>query len=354
MRGSMKEQLVRELMSAEVLCARPDTALTELASLMHENAFSCIVISDQGVPVGIVTERDIVAALDEVLKGAQTGDVAASEVMSTPVYTIEEDRPVFEAIVFCRSRNVRHIPVVDRKGTLIGLITQSDLTQYHMHSIEEQRAHLQNPDAPAAHLLEANERLQALAHEDALLGIGNRRAMEVDLQYTHEASLRYGSIYAVAVCDVDYFKLYNDSQGHQAGDELLRLLTAYLRDSLRKADRIYRYGGDELLVVLPMTSIDSARSTFERLVAGLVGLGVEHESSPLGVLTMSCGISGMQTNHRRILNWKQVFDEADHALYQVKRGGRNGVASFKGHGPNRASGNASRPLTNPGGVKALS
>jgi diguanylate cyclase (GGDEF)-like protein len=352
----MKEQSVRQLMSAEVLCAGPDTALTELVSLMHENAFSCIVISEDDVPVGIVTERDIVAALDEVLRGEKRGDMPASEFMSSPVHTIQEDRPIFEAIVFCRSRNVRHIPVVDRQGSMIGLLTQSDLTQYHMHSIEEQRAHLQNPSASSESLLAANERLQHLAHEDPLLGVGNRRAMEVDLQYTHEASLRYGTVYAATLCDVDYFKLYNDSRGHQAGDDLLRMVVAYLQESLRKSDRIYRYGGDELLVLLPMTSIESALHTFERLVDGLADLGVTHEDSPFGVCTMSCGISGMQSNRRRILGWKQVFDEADHALYKVKREGRNGVAAFKGGktGLSQRSQASGLTLTDGSGIEALS
>jgi diguanylate cyclase (GGDEF)-like protein len=326
----MQEQLVRHLMSAEVLCASPHTPLDELVALMHEHAFSCIVISQDDAPVGIVTERDIVSILDQVLRGEGDGSVSVSEFMSAPIHTIQEDRPIFEAIVFCRSRAVRHLPVVDRMGRLVGLITQSDLTQHHLHSIEEQRAQLENPYAEAIDLVVANERLKALAHEDALLGIGNRRAMEVDLQYTHEASLRYGSVYSVALCDVDNFKAFNDRYGHQAGDRLLRHLADYLRAEVRKSDRLYRYGGDELLLLLPMTNLESARSLVERLVDGLLHRQVDHETGPVDALTVSCGISGMQSNRRRILSWKQVFDEADHALYKVKRAGRNGVATFRG------------------------
>ena len=319
-------------MSAEVLCAPPNTPLDELVALMHEHAFSCIVISEDDAPIGIVTERDIVSVLDQVLRGERDGAVPASEIMSAPVHTIAEDRPIFEAIVFCRSRAVRHLPVVNRMGCLVGLITQSDLTQHHLHSIEEQRAQLENPYAEAIDLVVANERLKALAHEDALLGIGNRRAMEVDLQYTHEASLRYGSVYSLALCDVDNFKSYNDTYGHQAGDRLLRQLVEYLRAEVRKSDRLYRYGGDELLLLLPMTDLDSARSLVERLVDGLLNRHTDLEARPVDFLTVSCGISGMRSNRRRILSWKQVFDEADHALYKVKRAGRNGVATFKGRG----------------------
>ncbi|HEU0073940.1 MAG TPA: GGDEF domain-containing protein [Dehalococcoidia bacterium] len=326
----MQEQTTKDLMSSSVLCAPPDASAEQLVALMHENAFSCIVISEYDRPVGIVTERDVVGVLHSVLRGEASGDQPASEFMSTPVITILEDRPVFEAMVFCRSRNVRHLPVVDRQGRLVGLLTQSDLTEHHLHSIEEERARLEDPDIDAGDLMAANERLRALAHEDPLLGIGNRRAMEVDLQYTHESGLRYSTSYAVAVCDVDYFKLYNDTYGHQAGDELLRHVVDYLRSGIRKSDRLYRYGGDELLILLPMTSLESAKSTVGRLLGGLDALEIEHAGSPLGLLTVSCGISALHPKRRRILSWKQVFDEADHALYKVKRSGRSGVATFKG------------------------
>jgi diguanylate cyclase (GGDEF)-like protein len=198
-----------------------------------------------------------------------------------------------------------------------------------MNSIEEQRALLENPGSAAGDLVSANERLKALAHEDALLHIGNRRAMEVDLQYTHEAGLRYGTVYSIAICDVDYFKEYNDSYGHQAGDAVLRRVADHLKDSIRKSDRIYRYGGDELLLLLPMTQVEDARVLCERLLASLAELAIPHQASPSGSFSMSCGVSGIPSGSRRILNWRQVFEEADNALYRVKQSGRNGVAAFR-------------------------
>ena len=297
---------------------------------MHEHAYSCILISEDERPVGIVTERDVVRVLNGVLKGDTDGGIPASEFMSEPVMTIYDDRPVFDAVVFCRSRSVRHLPVIDRQGRLVGLLTQSDLTSFHLHSIEIERSHLEDPFANPDELVAANERLKALAHEDSLLGIGNRRAMEVDLEYTHEAGLRYGTPYAVGVCDVDFFKLYNDRYGHRAGDELLVRIVDYLQGAVRKSDRLYRYGGDELVLLLPMTSLESARETVERLQDGLSDLEIANSDSPMGLLTVSCGISAMTPNRRRLLSWKQVFDEADHALYKVKRSGRNGVATFRG------------------------
>jgi diguanylate cyclase (GGDEF)-like protein len=325
----LAEQLVRDLMSTNVLCAAPEASVGEVVALMHERTYSCVLISQDQAPVGIVTERDIVNVLDQILNGGEASDLPASGFMSQPVLSIRDDAPLFEAMVLCRSRNVRHLPVVDRNGRLTGLLTQSVLARAHMISIEEQHAMLEDPDSAEEDLVSANERLKALAHEDALLHIGNRRAMEVDLQYTHEAALRYGTVYAIALCDLDYFKQYNDTCGHQAGDTVLRQVVDQLKASIRKSDRIYRYGGDELLLLLPMTQVDDARGLCERLVEGIAESEIDHPGSPLGALTLSCGVSGVAAGNRRLLNWRQVFDEADNALYRVKRGGRNGVAAFR-------------------------
>ncbi len=331
----MPEQLVSQLMSREVLCAPPDATVSELVALMHEHTYSCIMITEKDRPVGLVTERDVVGVLDEMLKGERHGDLPVSEFMSEPVMTINENHPVFDAVVFCRSRSVRHLPVVDRQGRLTGLLTQSDLASAHLASIEMERARLQDPAANPDELIAVNEHLQALALEDSLLGIGNRRAMEVDLKYTHEAALRYSTPYAVAVCDVDFFKQYNDTYGHRAGDEVLRQLVDFLRSQIRKSDRIYRYGDDELLLLFPSTPLESACDTVERLQQGLSELQIEHSVSPFGVLTLSYGLSAIQPNRRRTLSWKQIFDEADHALYKVKRAGRNGASTFRGR-PSKA------------------
>jgi diguanylate cyclase (GGDEF)-like protein len=325
----LPEQQVRDLMSTNVLCASPDSTVQQIVTLMRDRAYSCLVINQDDRPLGIVTERDIVGVLDRVLHQEEPERLTAADFMSQPVLTIRDDAPLFEAMVLCRSRNVRHLPVTDRSGYLTGLLTQSDLTRAYTASIEEQRATLEDPGSATEELRSANEHLKALAYEDALLRIGNRRAMEVDLQYTHEAGLRYGAIYSVALCDIDYFKQYNDAYGHPAGDLALRRLADHLKASIRKSDRLYRYGGDELLMLFPMTQVDDARLLCDRVVAGVEALAIPHQAGPAGVFTVSCGISGIAAGSRRMLNWRQVVEEADNALYRVKRGGRNGVAAFR-------------------------
>lgn len=171
-------------------------------------------------------------------------------------------------------------------------------------------------------LQQANEQLKVLSMIDPVMGIGNRRAMEVDLEHTHALALRYQRGYAIVLFDIDYFKRYNDSNGHLAGDVALRQVSDYLQGCIRKSDRLYRYGGEEILMLLPETSQQGAMILAERTVAGMAALGVPHVSSPLGILTMSCGVAS-QDHLPEQRTWQNVVQLADQALYAAKHTGRN-------------------------------
>jgi diguanylate cyclase (GGDEF)-like protein len=178
-------------------------------------------------------------------------------------------------------------------------------------------------------LTEVNERLKLLALEDSLLGIGNRRAMEVDLQYTHDAATRYGSQYSVALFDVDSFKKYNDTYGHAAGDDVLRAISGSMRAGIRKSDRLYRYGGEEILLVLPMADEGDASNVVRRLIQSLHDLAIEHSASRHDVITMSCGIATVQNESLLAKGWSGVVKLADKALYQAKAAGKNTFVVYR-------------------------
>jgi diguanylate cyclase (GGDEF)-like protein len=287
------------------------------------------VVTDGATPVGIVTERDMVGALRGVLTG-RLADVRVADCMSTPAVTVVEDAGLFEALVLCRTRRIRHLPVVDAQGRLTGILTQSDLVRAHLEMIESQRDLIERAVAErTTELAEVNERLKALALEDSLLGIGNRRAMEVDLQYTHDAALRYGNVYSLAMFDVDWFKQYNDTYGHDAGDEVLREVGATLRGGIRKSDRLYRYGGEEILLVLPMTLQDDAANVCRRLVGAMHDRGIEHGGSKHGVITLSCGVASVRAFGSAGKDWRGLVKLADKALYQAKAGGKNTVTVYR-------------------------
>jgi diguanylate cyclase (GGDEF)-like protein len=321
----MDEIAVSRLMSSRVECVSRGTTLAEAATLMHEHSRSCLVVTEGDAPVGIITERDMVGTLAEMLLGQSPGRMVGAR-MTSPVLTVREDAGLFEALVLCQSRHIRHLPVVDADGRLAGILTQSDLVRAHLEMIETQREQIERAVAArTSELTEINERLKALAMEDSLLSIGNRRAMEVDLQYTHEAALRYGHVYSLALFDVDSFKKYNDTYGHAAGDDVLRAVGRTMRKGIRRSDRLYRYGGEEILLVLPMTSEEGAEQVCLRLMRALEDCGIEHTGSLHDVITMSCGVATVHHASSYAEGWRAVAELADKSLYRAKALGRNAI-----------------------------
>ena len=124
------------------------------------------------------------------------------------------------------------------------------------------------------------------------------------------------------MCDVDNFKSYNDIYGHQAGDLALRAVAAALASAARKSDGVYRYGGEEFLLVLPNQSQTGARTLVERALAAVRELHIAHSGDPSGSLTLSAGISAFTPGHRCPT---PILGEADAALYAAKAAGRNRV-----------------------------
>ncbi|MCH7868103.1 MAG: diguanylate cyclase [Myxococcales bacterium] len=174
-----------------------------------------------------------------------------------------------------------------------------------------------------------NERFKSLALEDGLTGLGNRRAMELELDNVHAIAMRFHRPYSVALFDIDYFKQYNDHYGHQAGDELLRKLSDRLTELLRKSDRIYRYGGEEFLLLFPECLPTGAAIITERICASVLDLGFEHCESDEGFVTISAGIAHEAALDRTRESWKTVVGEADKALYMAKDRGRNRVVLWR-------------------------
>lgn len=174
-----------------------------------------------------------------------------------------------------------------------------------------------------AELASYREELTRLASVDPLTGLRNRQSLDADLATLHAASARHGRWYALAMCDVDHFKAYNDNQGHLAGDEALRTIGSTFTLVARQSDSVYRYGGEEFLIVLPEEHPDGALIGLERLRRSIADLALPHPSSPTGIITLSVGIAGYDPG--RPSTGRDVLEAADAALYQAKSAGRNRV-----------------------------
>jgi len=174
-----------------------------------------------------------------------------------------------------------------------------------------------------------NRELTALARQDPLTGLGNRRAFEQDLELLEARVQRYAHKYCMAVLDIDHFKSYNDTYGHQAGDLVLRTFAMQLQDHARGGDALYRFGGDEFVCVFPEQSITTGAKAVERMRLGVERLSIAHSGNALGVVTFSAGLAVLDPGH--IESAKAVLEEADGALYRAKQLGRNRVEQVVAH-----------------------
>ncbi len=165
-----------------------------------------------------------------------------------------------------------------------------------------------------------HRRMHSDARQDALTSVGNRLRLAEDLDALCGRVVRYGHAYCVALLDVDHFKAFNDGAGHLAGDDVLRTVAGALAQTIRRGDALYRYGGEEFLVLLPEQRLDGAALAGERLRAAVEALGLEHPDG--GTVTASVGVAGLGG---ATCSPDALFELADRALYRAKEGGRNRV-----------------------------
>lgn len=160
-------------------------------------------------------------------------------------------------------------------------------------------------------------RLEALAHQDPLTQTANRRKMEVVL----ENAVEQKKAFSLIMLDIDYFKLYNDTYGHQAGDECLTRVAQVLRQSVRTPDDVVsRYGGEEFVVILFDCPENTAEKVAMRIQDGLRAEAIAHDASKVSDrVTVSMGIAGMAEG----LAGTEIIARADEALYRAKAAGRD-------------------------------
>jgi len=186
-------------------------------------------------------------------------------------------------------------------------------------------AQLERKLIAAGRVTTLHRRLHDDARHDTLTGLGNRLRLAEDLEVLCGRVERYGHSYCVALFDLDDFKGYNDGAGHLSGDGALRTVAGALQQEIRTGDAVYRYGGEEFLVLLPEQSLESAELAAERLRAAVEALGLPHPAG--GVVTVSAGVAELQGTASRP---DQVFELADQALYRAKENGRNRVEVHAG------------------------
>lgn len=220
----------------------------------------------------------------------------------------------------------------DREHLLEGMAAGADDYQKKPIDLDELEARL----VSAARVVTLHRRLSdrekelrrdssalfAVSRTDPLTGVGNRLRMEEELTAAYARAKRYGHRFALAIVDVDRFKQFNDGFGHLAGDEALRQVASTLRAGLRSADAVFRYGGEEFVLVLPEQSLVDAVGAVDRMRRALEEQCIGGPE-PGVLLTFSAGVAELDPGEdENVGTW---LARADAALYFAKSNGRNRV-----------------------------
>lgn len=189
---------------------------------------------------------------------------------------------------------------------------------------EEYREHLEDQVAARTReLTAANKKLEKLANLDGLTGIANRRVFDDDLKKEWRRAKRQNSVLSLLMCDVDYFKNYNDSYGHLAGDECLRKIADTMSQLFQRAgDVVTRYGGEEFAIILPGVPYRGLSKVTEQLRLSIAHLGIKH-LRPDGTSIVTISIGGITVSPDVEISEQEIVNRADKALYQAKQKGRN-------------------------------
>jgi len=212
-----------------------------------------------------------------------------------------------------------NLEIVDQSLGEITFYSKKRFSTVNLETLENLLCHLIHP---LKNSILYQKALKA-AHSDALTGLNNRGALdkilsrEVDISNRHEIPL------SLIVLDIDYFKSINDQYGHAVGDKVLQNLSRCIENEIRGCDILFRYGGEEFVIVLTNTDIDGAELLAERIRSAVINEAfiINNKSIPIRI---SLGVAQIESNE----DAEQLFTKSDTALYEAKRNGRNQTITF--------------------------
>jgi diguanylate cyclase (GGDEF)-like protein len=320
------ELTVRAVMTTTLENAPPHEPLITVVERMSHSSISCLIVVDDDRPIGIVTERDIVKLCAQ--GSGSLLDSPVAEYMTAPVHSIPETMTLSDARKLMKTRRCRRFPVVEDDGTLVGLVTQSDILDGSMHSLERySRKLLKMVDERTEELCLKNAELERLSITDSLTGLFNRRFLYRRFEEELSRARRLQTYLGCVMIDIDHFKQVNDSYGHGVGDGALRAIGDTLRTCVRQEDVVARYGGEEFVVV------GGGDHSGMLTVAERVRTTVASRAIPAGkhslALTVSCGVTSCSAFHEPH-DVDELIRMADEAMYAAKSKGRNRSEVFHG------------------------
>ena len=332
--GAALGALARDLAASQELAVARDARLTLLAARLEAVVRVAREVSGS-LSVRYVSETvgsaavDLVGAPVTLWVRGEDGALFAARCSSDPhgrVPAVGTTVPRSVATSFAEARQasddeVRAYPMV-LAGMVVGVleVAAPEVDEDADHALEA----LLSTAAAALESARLHSAVRELADMDALTQLPNRRRLEADLKVEWDRSARYGRPLSFLMVDLDHFKRLNDEHGHQAGDAALRAAAAAVQGTLRATDTAYRYGGEEIAVLLRETDVRDASTTAERIRAAVHDLAVPGSAARV---TASIGVA---ERGAQMLQHPELVAAADAALYLAKRGGRDRVVTTDG------------------------
>ena len=274
--------------------------------------------------------------LEELLQGAATQTGIYSDHLRSHLATLQEQPELAQAFkkVARSETGICLEPILAYQLESMGLVkldgnTCTTSCELYRLYFKDKNLGEENFTHRLKQLEQENQRLQALANLDSLTQVANRRYFDSYLQAEWKRMARQVAPLSLILCDIDYFKIYNDTYGHQAGDNCLQQVAqAILQLLKRPGNLVARYGGDEFAIVLPETDGTDALQIAEEIRVAVKNLALEFIPTSIGgfpdvVVTVSLGVASTIPSHET--DEAKLFDAADTALFESKRWQRNRV-----------------------------
>jgi diguanylate cyclase (GGDEF)-like protein len=327
----------------DALLARFDAQFIALVSIDAERqAFVCEALSG-------TVDTDVHVGYSRALGSGVVGEVAATgrpvlldDVSTWPNY-VETMRGARSEVCVPVKHHGRIVAILNLESTqpaafrdqlelletvadqIAGAIASARLYEELRETTRQLQAKTRALEDANEHLARAVETLQRISSHDGLTGVANRRHFDEALVLEWRRAARSKSPLSLLMLDIDFFKAFNDTAGHQAGDECLRRVAQALREPLqRAADLVARYGGEEFAILLPETGAEHAQRLAWMLCDRVSALRIAHPASPFGHVTASIGVATVVPPRDRS-GAEEFVRTADAALYEAKRQGRNRV-----------------------------
>lgn len=293
-----------------------ESTVTAIKLMKIKHIDAVIVIDGEHQPLGIFTTKDFL----NIIKLDSDLNKPIKEYMSSPLLSVDEDTKINKVLKFIKEKHFKRVVVTDAQGHISGLITQNEILRVMNNKwielIKEKGHALSKLNEK---LLQKATSLEEKASHDYLTKLYNRRKFNSLIAYEFSQIKRYKDRnLCILILDLDGFKYFNDTYGHDVGDEILAETANIIRLSCRNSDIICRWGGEEFAIALSETAIDQGM-----IVAEKIRVSIEQHQFTHNNLHITCSLGISQ--YRSSDNYTTLFKRADEALYRSKNCGKNKV-----------------------------